>query len=429
MPVTPSSPVFSAGTDEESVPGETQPDKVTSKDTTMTETSMKSKDSTDASVSTMIQTTPSTAVSSNEMQADSTASDAPLSEMTGTTETPVGVDKQTSKPFETTKESTDALPNDTESSRPEILGTTIRPEVSDSSATKLPGESQPTEDDILSTRTSDGSSAPDDLTSTITKSPLSHIEDVSATEKSTIGEESDFETSTTSTDFTSEDMVTGKTGDEDMDESISTTTTKADMDEDITPGTQSEAEEEGTTKFTAPSDEATTTKIETLDSKTTVTEATPSDTTRTTTRLPAATGVTESITGATKSKPVEETTSPEEIEATVTTDDDSFSTTADGSSSTTMSIAASTTPSPIFLTTPTFEETLEGKCAADNRIFNDGDRIYRRNDCQDICICNNSVIQCSMKACPPAPPSFMNCTPKEREGQCCPSYECGACDC
>ncbi|XP_047738702.1 mucin-5AC [Hyalella azteca] len=68
-------------------------------------------------------------------------------------------------------------------------------------------------------------------------------------------------------------------------------------------------------------------------------------------------------------------------------------------------------------------------CVVDGRTYSDGETIQTNkyggwDSCHKSCVCKKSVVECTLLACPPAPPSALRCKPVEDPGQCCPSYDC-----
>ncbi|XP_071530105.1 uncharacterized protein tnc [Panulirus ornatus] len=70
----------------------------------------------------------------------------------------------------------------------------------------------------------------------------------------------------------------------------------------------------------------------------------------------------------------------------------------------------------------------EGSCIQNGTTFNNGALVPGSTPCHQSCTCKNSIVECSLKTCPPAPPTVLNCRPKQEPNQCCPSYHCPSVD-
>lgn len=66
----------------------------------------------------------------------------------------------------------------------------------------------------------------------------------------------------------------------------------------------------------------------------------------------------------------------------------------------------------------------DGDCIRDQIVYSNGTAVPASTPCQEVCRCQEGVINCELQACPPSPPAFLKCAPIKQADQCCPSYDC-----
>ncbi|KAK7018114.1 hypothetical protein SK128_026314 [Halocaridina rubra] len=81
-------------------------------------------------------------------------------------------------------------------------------------------------------------------------------------------------------------------------------------------------------------------------------------------------------------------------------------------------------PDPLINTDITSSVPGEGSCMYNDTTYGNEENIPSSSPCHESCFCRNSIISCTLKACPPSPPSFLRCEAVEDPDQCCPSYNC-----
>ena len=64
-------------------------------------------------------------------------------------------------------------------------------------------------------------------------------------------------------------------------------------------------------------------------------------------------------------------------------------------------------------------------CSKNGVRYENGEAVPSTTPCEHSCVCSGSVVNCQIRACPPAPPAFLRCSPIQNGDQCCPSYDCG----
>ena len=72
---------------------------------------------------------------------------------------------------------------------------------------------------------------------------------------------------------------------------------------------------------------------------------------------------------------------------------------------------------------PETPSVVEG-CIFGDGYYEPGSPVADVSPCQESCLCVNGSVDCVMRSCPPAPPSFLRCLPVITPDKCCPSYNC-----